>query len=378
MKKEVTIFEQLIKPIDRNLFDELAQKYGADRYVKDYTIWNHFLTMLYAQVTNQDSLRTLTMNLNQFIYEKEFHELKPVSRSTISDANMNRPEGFYREFFYRLLPLLNRSNKEKFEEAIRILDSTPIVLSGRGMNWADRNARIVGLKMHVMYDPQLGCPLHFSFTSPRINDIEEGKKIRIEGNAIYIFDRAYYDFKWLDQFTRARSTFVTRPKSTLRYKIMERCAVSGEEIRYDHRIKLTSKKGEKYKKLLRLIKISVKINGRRKILTVITNNMKLSANKIASIYKKRWQIELFFKWIKQNLKIKKFLSENENAIRIQIIIGLITCVLMKLLQFQLSESLSMRSIVTFLRCNIGTPIHAWIILSPPQLPTPNEVKRGGN
>jgi hypothetical protein len=366
MKRETTIFEQLIKPLDRNLFEELAQKYKADRYVKEYRTWDHFLTLLYAQVTHQESLRALTMNFNQFIVEKGLEHLKPVSRSTLSDANMKRPEGLYRELFYRLVSLLNRSNKNTFTEAIRIIDSTPIVLSGRGMDWADSNARTVGLKMHVIYDPELGCPLHFSFSSPRVNDIQEGKKIRIQRNAIYLFDRAYYDFGWWSQFTKAHCTFVTRPKTTLKYKIVERAAVLEAGILYDHRIQLTSKKGKKHEKMLRIIKISGEINGRRKIITVITNNQALPASKIAALYKTRWQIELFFKWIKQNLKIKKFLSENENAIKIQIIVGLIACILIKLLQIQLKSPLSMRNIIAFLRCNIGTAVWAWVILRPPQ------------
>lgn len=367
MDKDITLFEQLIKPINKETFNELAQKYKADRYVKDYTTWNHFITLLYAQFTKQESLRTLAMNFNQFISEKKIKDFKYVNRSTLSDANKNRPEGFYRELFYHLLPLLNRQTKNEFKEAISIIDSTPIVLSGRGMDWVDSNARIKGLKMHILYMPEVECPVHFTFTSPRINDIEEAKKIKIERKRIYIFDRAYYDFKWWHEFTEAGSTFVTRPKSTLKYKIVERRVVSEDEIKFDHVIKLCSKKGVKYKDFLRLIKVSVEIGGRLRTIKVITNNMTLSAGEIAKLYKKRWQVELFFKWIKQNLKIKKFFGENENAIKIQIIIALIACLLTKLIRSYLNETLSMRNIVMFLRCNIGTFVQNWVILKPPKI-----------
>lgn len=351
MGKKTTTFQRIIEVIDRKNFKNLVKKHDADRYIKQFDAWSHCLTMIYSQITNQVSLRSLQMNFSHVIQKEKLSNVAKPKRSTLSEANSRRPAEFFQDVCMTLIQKLQGINKYKndIREALQLIDSTPIQLKGRGMEWAEKTHRIEGLKGHFIYDTSEEAPVFFSITSAKVNDIVEAQKLKLQANQIYVFDRAYYDFNWWNDINKTGSTFVTRSKSTLAYKTIKIRALKNKKIVADHTIKLTSTKSYKYKGDLRLIIAKVEIRGQEKQISIMTNNFKLSATKIIAIYKKRWGIELFFKWLKQNLKIKKFLSQNENAIKVQIITAIIVYLLIRLMQIRIKCAISMRGLIMFLR-----------------------------
>ena len=358
MGKKTIIFNQLIEGIDRKNFNNLAETHEANRYVKSFDAWSHLLTLLYAQLSNQESLRTIEMNFGHVIRKEKLNNVARPKRVTLSEANKRRPVNFFQDICTNLISKVQKIKKHKNEakEILHLMDSTPIQLTGRGLGWAAKTQRITGLKAHFIYDTSSESPTYFSITSAKVNDIIEGQNIKLEPNQTLVFDRAYYDFAWWDKITKIGSTFVTRPKSTLAYKKVKERKAIGNNIQSDETIALTSEKGRKYKGPLRLIKANIEVRGIKKCISIITNNLMLSAKKVVAIYKKRWDIELFFKWIKQNLKIKKYFSQNENAIKIQIITAIIAYLLVKIMQIRSQSDISMRRLITFLKNHLSCKI----------------------
>ena len=211
----------------------------------------------------------------------------------------------------------------------KIIDSTPIQLKGHGFEWTKDNYRIKGMKTHVVYDPHLKISVCFSITAANVNDISAAKEFPIERGVTYIFDKAYYDFAWWRKISDERSYFVTRLKKNTSYQKAKELKVHGSNIISDHIVEMTSEAGKKFKKRLRVLKIK-RDNGQ--VITLITNHLKIASSKIADLYKQRWEIELFFKWIKQHLKINRFWGKTENAVKIQIIVAMIAYLLLRLVQ----------------------------------------------
>jgi len=354
MSKEFTMFKELIEVLNKKLFNSLVAKYNSDYYIKCFSAWSHFMAMLYMQITKQESLRALELNFNHIIHTEKLTNISYVKRSTLADANQRRSPEFFQALCQHLLGTLRRINSEKsdIKEVIRLIDSTPIQLKGRGLDWAESTQRIQGIKAHFILDPNGDFPIYFSFTSAKVNDVVEAQKIIPVKGTILVFDRAYYDFAWWNEIDASGSTLVTRPKSTLAYKVVKKLDNDSKYVANDQEIKLTSKKRYKYTGRLRLVKAKVEIRGKIRSIQIITNNFKLSAEEIVSLYKRRWEIELFFKWIKQNLKVKKFISENENAIKIQIIMAIIAYILIKILQIRSGIEISMRRLIIFLRSHL--------------------------
>ena len=326
MQEYNTIIGNLFNSIDRRVFKRLTEKHKSDKYFKHFTTWVHFVVIFIGQILkNCNSLRDiedfLMANQNEW-YHLNIKE-QPV-RSTIFHANNKRDW----LVFYDLFDYLYRKRKNKtcFEEnPIKIIDSTPIYLNLNQFEWADENLRIKGAKVHVVYDLNAKNPVYFTFSSPRINDIEEAKKLEIEPNTTYVFDRGYMDFNWWSDIDDKGSIVITRLKSN-------NAVIPLTEIKnHDNGIssQLIQLKTKRFKdgrynkcseKVLRRI-FSKREDGSQWIL--VTNDLNRSTEEVVELYKQRWQIELFFKWIKQNLKIKNFLGRSENAVKTQICIAMI-------------------------------------------------------
>lgn len=351
MGKKTIIFNQLIEALNKKKFTDLVKKHDADRYVKHFDSWSHCLALIFAQLNAQESLRAIEMNFGYAISKQNLRTLAKPKRTTLSEANNRRPAEFFQDVCAVLISQLKKMDK-KCTEALQLIDSTPFQITGRGTEWVERTQRIKGLKAHFIYDTTEKAPVYFSITGAKTNDIVEAQQIELKANQTLVFDRAYYDFAWWNQIIEAGSSFVTRPKSTLVYKLIKRHKVTDESVKSDYTIKLMSKKSYKYKGELRLVKAKVKIRGINKSISVLTNNFKDSAEKIINLYKKRWEIELFFKWIKQNLKIKKFFSQNENGIKIQVLTAIITYLLLRIMQMRSKKEISLRKLITFLRSNL--------------------------
>ena len=321
MNKSKYVFAQLTTFLDRNHFNYIARKYDGDKYVKHFTCWNQLLTLMFGQLSNRESLRDLISAIEAH-YQKCYHLGlgKHITRSNLAKANTNRDYRIFEEYAYYLVSEARRKRAMdifKLDGNVYAFDSTTISLCLDVFWWAKFRKHKGGIKIHTLYDLETQIPAFFHITTASVHDSKAMKEIPIETGAYYIFDRGYNNFKELYRIHRAESFFVVRAKTNLQYKCIKWRRRLPKGILTDAEIELTvygSQKG--YPEHLRLVRFHDEEQGRE--LMFLTNAMELTAQQIADLYKNRWQIELFFKWLKQHLKIKKFWGITENAVRIQI------------------------------------------------------------
>lgn len=350
MQRKGTIFSEIIKYISRENFTRLVEDHDSDRYCKSFYSWDHLLTMIYCQLTSQTSLREAVTSFNSRGRDLSRLGISMVKRSTFADANERRGEEVFRDLFLELVCYSSGRYKRELKKMIELIDSTPIQLKGLGYEWTKDCHRIKGLKTHVVYSLDLRMPKYFTITDANVNDIQEAKKLEITKGTTYVFDKGYYDYRWWWKLCSAGCWFVTRPKKGIRYEILKEREVEGKNILLDRTIRITTEKGRRYYKgKLRMITI---ITDDGKIIEVITNKLTGTAVNIAGLYKKRWQIELFFKWLKQNLKIKKFLGRSANAVKIQIITAMITYLLIWITLKSLKLKISAKHFIALIKVNL--------------------------
>lgn len=328
---------QAIQHLPRAAFDKIVVQHKGDRYVKRFSAWDHLVAMLYAQLSGVRSLRELETGFNQHRRHHYHLGTGQVSRATLSDANARRDPEMFAELLRLLIGQAGRAVCKQRKEMLYLLDSTSIAVRGRGSQWTKATAtRTPGLKVHMLLAGHQQLPVHQSITGANINDVDEGRKLPIEPGATYVFDKGYCDYNWWRRLDSQGARFVTRLKKNAATRI-ERSrpiAPEDEQILSDSDVSFVYRSNRgRHRNLYtgRLRKIEVaRLAGES--LVLVTNDLTSSANAIAALYKERWQIELFFKWIKQNLKIKRFLGENENAIRIQLVTALIAYLLVILMK----------------------------------------------
>ena len=259
--------------------------------------------------------------------------LRPVRRSTLHDALSSRPADVFRDVAIALMPLVDRSLRQEGSALVRLIDASPIPLRGARFGWAEADARSRGLKMHVVYNPEAEHPVRFSLSSPRRSDISDARAIELQAGATYVFDKGYNDYAWWKAIHDADAFFVTRLKSNVHRREVVENAASGAGIIADRRLQIGHKQprggaeNPLYATPLREIIVA---RENKEPLHLVTNDLRNSAEAIATLYKQRWQIELFFKWIKQNLGIRSFLGGSENAVKTQIYAALIAFLLLRL------------------------------------------------
>jgi len=321
-----SIFGQILKPIDRRRFARLVDRHDGDAYDKSFKSWDHLVFLLFAQLSGVEGLRGLESVWNANAHRHYHLGVGKVARTTVSDANLRRPVAIFSETFAELSLLASRQLRKEGDAVLRLLDSSPIPL-GDLFSWAKWNGRIRGLKLHVVYDPLTDNPTKIEIT----DDIEIGEAFPIEAGATYVFDKAYLKFSWWTAISEAGATFVTRKKISSRFRAtslrpLRKRKGDGFTVLEDADVKLISKNVELTVPMRR---VTIRRDEGSKIV-LLTNDMQRSAIEIAGLYKMRWQIELLFRWIKQHLKLKRFLGRNENAIRLQIIAAMIAYVLLRL------------------------------------------------
>jgi len=325
-----TRFFELLKVLPKPLFNRCVQRYRSDKHNKGFNTWDQMLSLIFAQLSGCRSLRELEVSYNS-LPEHHYHlGCDPIKRSTLSDANRNRDAGVFEAICQGLLTQTHRRVRKEIKALLYLLDSTPICLRGRGYEWTESGSmsRVPGLKLHVLFSPDANQPCEAMITPSSVNDIEEGREVLLESGAKYVFDKGYCDYGWWWEIDRAGAYFVTRLKRNAAIKVVKSHPCSGD-ILSDDIIRLSNKRpgGKKnpYTKPLR--RIVVQRADHDEPLVLVSNLVEAPALEIADLYKRRWAIELWFKWIKQNLKIKKFLGRSENAVRVQILVALITYLL---------------------------------------------------
>ena len=334
-----TIMRQLLDLIPRHQFETLVSKLGGDHYVKKFTTWNQFTTLLYSQASGKNSLRDIQNGLAAQ-FSKLYHLGFPdaICRSTLSDANAKRDWHIFEGLFYRLLERCQSiapAHKFRFKNPLFTLDATVIDLCLAMFPWAKFRKAKGALKLHCQLDMAGQIPSFVSVTHGKVHEISVAKQFfALIPDSIYCFDKGYIDFGWFRRIKEAKAFFVTRAKDNLAYRIAgQHPADKKRGVLKDAEIELTGfYTHDDYPYSLRLIRYHDAETD--KTFEFLTNNLFLSALTIAQIYKARWQVEAFFKWIKQNLKIKSFLGTSKNAVLTQIWVAMSYYLLLAYIKFQ--------------------------------------------
>ena len=321
----------ILKPISRRWFDRLVERENANAYDKKFDSWSHLVALIYAQLSGLCSLRGLTAMWNANAHHHYHLGVSKLARSTLSDANERRRPSIFQETFSHLSGLADRQVRKEGAEMVRLIDATPVPL-GRVVAWAKGNGRIRGLKMHVVYDPVGDNPTFVDISHANVNDVEIGRTVPIEAGCTYVFDKAYCRYDWWISIDQAKACFVTRMKTSARFRAqhwrtVKKAHGEGFTILDDAEVSLTSKGDSKLDIPMRRIRLKRDDGGK---IVLLTNDLSRSAIQIANLYKTRWQIELLFRWIKQHLKIRSFLGQNQNAIHLQLLAAMIAYLLLRI------------------------------------------------
>ncbi|WP_418634969.1 IS4 family transposase [Segatella sp.] len=356
MFKDKFVFSQLIAFLDRNHFNYLARKYDGDKYVKHLTCWNQLLALMFGQLSNRESLRDLIVALEAH-QSKCFHlglGRKPIAKTTLATANQNRDYRIFEEFAFYMMEQARRNRAAdifKLGGKVYAFDSTTIPLCLSVFWWAKFRKKKGGVKVHVLYDLEVQVPAFYHITTASVHDSKAMPEIPYETGAYYIFDRGYNNFKELFRIQRMESFFVVRAKTNLQNKCVKWKRRMPKNILSDAEIELTVYNSRKdYPDNLRLVRYYDEKQGRE--FMFLTNAMDLTAQQIADLYKNRWQIELFFKWLKQHLKIKKFWGTTENAVRIQIAAAITAYCLVAIVQHDMKLKRSTYEVLQILSISL--------------------------
>ena len=333
------IFAQMVEFLPRRVFDGFAAKYGGNKCVKHCTCWNQLLVMMFGQLTNRDSLRDVIVATDA--HSKKTYHLgfgKNITRSNLSKANEKRDSRIFEDYAYYLINIARRRRaNDDFEIKGKVyaFDSSTIDLCLNVFWWAKFRKTKAGIKLNTLYDITTQIPAFIHITNATVNDVNAMDVIPYESEAYYIFDRGYVDYKRLYNITKHTAYFVIRAKKNLQFQYTQMNPVNERNgIMSDQTGKLTGFYIAKhYPEDIRKVVYYDKETNRTFV--YLTNNMELTSEQIALLYKNRWKVELFFKWIKQHLKIQSFWGTTENAVRIQIYTAVITYCLVAIIESDL-------------------------------------------
>jgi hypothetical protein len=326
------VFHGVLKHVPWSIVDRLVEQYDVDRDPRALEAKPHLIAMLYAQLCGLRSLRDIETGLRSHAGKLYHIGGDTVSKSALSTANALRPVEVFGGLLSALMVQLQRGYRRKIGDCVRLIDSTGVRLSSLSGHWATFSAGVCGAKAHIIYDPDADQPLYLMVTPANVNDITAAQQMPIEAGATYVFDLGYYDYGWWATLDQAGCRMVTRLKTNTPFAIVEDRAVPpGSSIRSDRTgylpKRLAASRNNPMSGLVREVQVEIETG---KVLRIFTNDLTASAQEIADLYKRRWAIELFFRWVKQTLKINHFLGTSENAVRIQIAVALIAFLLLRL------------------------------------------------
>lgn len=334
MRHQNSVFHDILKRVPWGEFEGLVAAHQADKHVRRLPTKIQFIALLYGQLSGAASLREIVGGLESHAVRLYHVGGRPVSRSTLADANALRPSGVFGGLFAAMVEQAQRGLRRAVGEAVYLIDSTGVRLSGLGSAWARFSARACGAKLHVIYDAAAERPIYAAVTPAKVNDITAAQAMPIEAGATYVFDLGYYDYAWWAKMDAAGCRIVTRLKTNTPLTVTAERQVPEESDILSDRIGLLPQRQARSRKNpfghpVREVRVRTKTG---KILRIFCNDLDAPAQDIADLYKRRWAIELFFRWVKQTLKVRHFLGTSENAVRIQIAVALIAFLLLRLAQ----------------------------------------------
>jgi len=372
------IFSQILDPIHPQQFSRCVQRYDGEYKVRTFSCWDQFLAMTFAQVTFRDSLEDIEVCLRSRadqLYRMGFRS--PVSHSTLADANSSRDWRIYADLAQILIARARVLYAQEpmgvaLDQTVYALDSTTIDLCLNLFPWARFRSHKAAVKLHTLIDLRGPIPTMIAISDGKQADVRVLDDIVPEPGAFYVMDRGYVDFERLFRFVLAGAFFVTRYKKGIKLNRLESRAVDKTTgLRSDHIVWLKLEKSvDHYPDRLRRVSYRDPEDG--KVLVFLTNNFDLSALTIAQLYKCRWQVELFFKWIKQNLRIKHFFGNSTNAVKTQVWIAVCVYTLMAILRKELRLHMSLSQILQVLSVNAFSqmPLEELLMKTQNQTETP--------
>jgi hypothetical protein len=354
MRHQNSVFHSLLKQVPWNRLDELVEKFRADQLSRKLTTKRHLIALLYGQFSGATSLRDIVTRMES--HETRLYHLgaAPVKRSTVSDANRDRPWQVFSQFCEVLIQQAHRGLQRASRDAVRLIDSTTMRLSNLSSDWARFSTGVCGVKAHIIYDPNADRPIYFAVTPSNVNDITAAQTMPLEAGATYVFDLGFYDYAWWAQIDDLGGRFVTRLKKNTPLTIIRENEVTGNCNILSDRIgflpeRLAASRRNPLQVAVREICVRIDTG---KVLRIVTNDIDASAQEIADLYKQRWEIELFFRWVKQTLRITHFIGVSENAVRIQIAVALIAFLLLRMAQATQSLVRSPLEFARLIRANL--------------------------
>jgi transposase len=367
VRHENSVFHALVQQIPWAVFERLVAAHGADARVRRLPTKSQLIALLYAQFGGAASLRETVDGLRSHAARLYHLGAKPVCRSTLADANAHRPATVFTELLAEMLHRAHRGLRRAVAEATLLIDSTSLALNARSGAWARFSATACGAKLHVIDDPQAAQPLYAAISPARVNDITVAQAMPIQPGATYVFDLGYYDYAWWAQLDRAQCRIVTRIKRRTQLAVIEtRALPPGSAILADRIGFLPARQSRNRHNpmadAVREIRVRTPTG---KELRILSNDLDAPAQQIAELYRRRWQIELFFRWIKQTLKISRFLGTSENAVRIQVAVALIAYLLLRLAHAPQRAVPSPTAFARLVRANLMHRRHIAALLQPP-------------
>lgn len=355
MSHHNTVFSQLLKLLPRHEFESLAKQHHSGRSFRTATRWSQFVTMAMGQLSGRNSLRDIVENLSAQAHRLYHLGSAKMSRSNLARINEDKPAVLYEALFGKLLQRCQSvapGHNFKFANPLYSLDASTIDLCLSAFPWADFRTTKGAVKLHVGLNHAGYLPEFVTITEGKKHDVTVGRMLNFPKGSIVAIDKAYNDYSWYKQLTDKGIFFVTRLKTNAKFRVVYRRSVLKEKgLTCDQTIEFTGLQTAKRCPIqVRRIGYRDPITGKHYVF--LSNNFKLSAKTIADIYKSRWQVELFFKWIKQNLKIKSFVGTSKNAVMTQIWIAMCIYLLIAFIKFQSKLEKSMQQILRLLQVNL--------------------------
>lgn len=369
MRHHNTVMRDILKLVPWHRFEALVEDHDADARVRRLSTKGQFLALLYGQLSGASGLREIVTGLSSHVARLYHLGADPVRRSTFSDANARRPAELFAELLDTMMKQAHRGLRRKLAETTYLIDSTSVRLNERSAAWARFSAGVCGAKVHVIYDADADRPIYAAVSAANLNDITVAHQMPVEPGATYVFDLGYYDYAWWAELDAAGCRIVTRFKSNTPLEVVKELAVSpGSNILSDRIGFLPARQAKSRRNPMQDAVREVRLTtDTGKVLRILSNDLDASADEIADLYRRRWAIELFFRWIKQTLKITRFVGTSENAIRIQIAVALIAFLLLRLAQAAQKVILSPIVFSRLIRANLMHRRSFDTLLEPPPI-----------
>lgn len=373
MSHHSTVLSQLLKVLPRHEFEALAQKHHRGRKLRSIRRWDQFIALTVGQLTGRASLRDLVANLNAQAHKLYHLGARTVCRSSLSRVNRMQPAALFEDIFQRLLARTQRQapgHPFRFKAKLFSLDASLIRVTASVFPWARYRATKGAIKLHVGLDHEGHLPAFVTIGAGRKHEVNWARNLELPPGSVVVFDRGYHDAAFFKQLKTNKIRFITRLRKDISFQVLERRDVSkAQGLTCDQTILFAGPAGQRHG--LRLRRVGYRDPQTRKHYAFLTNDFDLAPGTIAEIYRQRWQIELFFKWIKQNLRIQTFLGVSQNAVLSQIWVALSVYLLLAYLKFLTRAAWSLSQLLRLLQLNLFERRSLLDLLEPPEQPPGN-------